>query len=132
MELLSDLKMLYHLAAKPVRGASHAARLETFYAGQAPATTGFASGCCRAGGSCGTRSPSRAGGIWVDMGGGTGQNLEYFGSASANSQGVRRRPVARRCWTSPGSGSSTTAGPTWNWSRPMRRATSPPTARWTW
>ena len=35
MSLLSDLRILYHLALKPVRGKDHAARMESFYSGQA-------------------------------------------------------------------------------------------------
>ncbi len=35
--MLSDLKILYHLAMKPIRGKNHAARMESFYAGQAAA-----------------------------------------------------------------------------------------------
>ena len=30
MSLLSDLRVLYHIVAKPVRGKDHAARLESF------------------------------------------------------------------------------------------------------
>ena len=35
MGLLSELKVLYHILLKPIRGKDHAARLESFYAGQA-------------------------------------------------------------------------------------------------
>ena len=35
MKLFGDLKILYHMALKPVRGKDHAARLESFYSGQA-------------------------------------------------------------------------------------------------
>ena len=35
MKLFADLKILYHMALKPVRGKDHAARLESFYSGQA-------------------------------------------------------------------------------------------------
>ena len=41
MRLASDLRVLYHLALKPVRGADHAARLDSFYAGQAEAYDAF-------------------------------------------------------------------------------------------
>src|ERR671911_700620 len=39
MSFASDLKILYHLALKPVRGKDHAARMESFYSGQADAST---------------------------------------------------------------------------------------------
>jgi len=41
MGFYSDLKILYHLALKPVRGKDHAARMESFYAGQADAYDDF-------------------------------------------------------------------------------------------
>ena len=41
MGLVSDLKVLYHLAFKPVRGKDHAARMESFYSGQAEAYDDF-------------------------------------------------------------------------------------------
>ena len=41
MGLLSDLKILYHLTLKPVRGKDHAARMESFYGGQAEAYDDF-------------------------------------------------------------------------------------------
>ena len=37
MSLISDLRILYHLTVRPVRGKDHAARMESFYAGQAAA-----------------------------------------------------------------------------------------------
>ena len=41
MGLVSDIGILYHLALKPVRGADHAARLDSFYAGQAEGYDAF-------------------------------------------------------------------------------------------
>ncbi len=41
MPLLQDLKILYHLALRPVRGKSHAERMENFYSGQADAYDDF-------------------------------------------------------------------------------------------
>jgi S-adenosylmethionine-diacylgycerolhomoserine-N-methlytransferase len=79
MELLSDLKTLYHLAAKPVRGASHAARLESFYAGQAAGYDRFRQRLLQGRRELWDAIPVPPGGIWVDLGGGTGRNLEHFG-----------------------------------------------------
>ena len=41
MGLLSDLKVLYHLTMKPIRGKDHASRMESFYGGQAEAYDSF-------------------------------------------------------------------------------------------
>ena len=41
MGFFSDLKVLYHLALKPVRGKNHAERMESFYGGQAEAYDDF-------------------------------------------------------------------------------------------
>ena len=78
MELLADLKTLYHLAAKPVRGSSHAARLESFYAGQAAGYDRFRQRLLHGRRELWQAIPIPPGGIWVDLGGGTGQNLEHF------------------------------------------------------
>lgn len=80
MSLLSDLKVLYHLALKPVRGASHEDRLESFYAGQANAYDEFRKRLLKGRAELWADLASlTSGGVWVDMGGGTGSNLEYFG-----------------------------------------------------
>ena len=78
MGLVSDLGILYHLALKPVRGADHAARLDSFYAGQAEGYDAFRArllpgreGLLR---DVLARTPD--GGTWIDLGGGTGVALE--------------------------------------------------------
>ncbi len=78
MSLASDLKVLYHLAVKPVRGKDHAQRLESFYSGQAGAYDDFRKRLLK-GREEMYRSidpPQEA--VWVDMGGGTGSNLEFI------------------------------------------------------
>ncbi len=80
MSLLGDLKVLYHLALKPVRGNSHADRLESFYAGQAGDYDEFRKRLLQGRSELWSALLKRSeGGIWVDMGGGTGANLENFG-----------------------------------------------------
>jgi S-adenosylmethionine-diacylgycerolhomoserine-N-methlytransferase len=84
MSPLADLKVLYHLALKPIRGSDHAQRMESFYAGQAVAYDDFR---CRL-------LPGRdvlyqsidapQGSLWVDLGGGTGSNLEYLADRIAD------------------------------------------------
>jgi S-adenosylmethionine-diacylgycerolhomoserine-N-methlytransferase len=79
MSLISDLRILFHLTLKPVRGKDHAARMESFYAGQADAYDNFRRRLLRGRQELwnAIHVPPRA--VWVDMGGGTGSNLEYFG-----------------------------------------------------
>jgi S-adenosylmethionine-diacylgycerolhomoserine-N-methlytransferase len=79
MGLLSDLKILYHLALKPVRGKDHAARLESFYAGQADRYDDFRKRLLQGREALWKAIGVPEGGTWVDMGAGTGANLEYFG-----------------------------------------------------
>ncbi len=79
MSFTSDLKLLYHFLLRPIRGADHAARMEDFYAGQADAYDDFRKRLLQ-----GRREMYEAielpdDGVWVDMGGGTGSNLEYAG-----------------------------------------------------
>ncbi len=79
MGLLSDIKILYHLTMKPVRGKDHAARLESFYAGQADNYDDFRKRLLKGRQELWDAIDVPEGGVWVDMGGGTGANLEYFG-----------------------------------------------------
>jgi S-adenosylmethionine-diacylgycerolhomoserine-N-methlytransferase len=77
--LFSDLKILYHLTMKPIRGGDHAARLESFYSGQAGAYDDFRRRLLRGRQELWDAVELPRDGVWVDMGGGTGANLEYFG-----------------------------------------------------
>jgi S-adenosylmethionine-diacylgycerolhomoserine-N-methlytransferase len=81
MSFASDMKILYHLALKPVRGKDHAARMENFYAGQADAYDDFRKRLLKGRQELWNLIVPPAGGTWIDMGGGTGGNLEYFGDA---------------------------------------------------
>ena len=76
---LADLKILYHLVLKPARGADHAERLESFYAGQADSYDGFRKRLLPGREELYQNLPVPEGGIWVDLGGGTGANLELLG-----------------------------------------------------
>lgn len=78
MALLQDLKILYHLALRPVRGQDHAARMENFYAGQAEAYDDFRKRLLHGREALFQRIECPAGGVWVDLGGGTGANLEFI------------------------------------------------------
>jgi len=83
MGLFSDLKVLYHMAVRPVRGKDHAARMENFYGGQAADYDDFRKRLLRGRSELWSRLGVNDGEIWLDMGGGTGSNLEYFGENMA-------------------------------------------------
>jgi S-adenosylmethionine-diacylgycerolhomoserine-N-methlytransferase len=109
--LLSELKTLYYLAAKPVRGRNHAARLESFYAGQAEGYDRFRQRLLQGRRDLWDAIPVPSGGVWVDMGGGTGRNLEHFGERvhelkkiyvvdlCSSLLAVARQRVERNGWT---------------------------------
>jgi len=111
MGILSDLKVLYHLAVKPIRGEDHAARMESFYSGQAEAYDDFRKRLLKGRQELWDAIELPEGGLWVDMGGGTGANLENFGARieklsrvyvvdlSASLLEVARRRSAQRGWT---------------------------------
>lgn len=79
MSLLTDARILYHMVLKPVRGTDHAARLESFYAGQAENYDDFRRRLLHGREAMYRSIPVPAGGVWVDLGGGTGANLEPIG-----------------------------------------------------
>ncbi len=78
MPLLQDLKILYHLALRPVRGKSHAERMENFYSGQADAYDDFRRRLLHGREELFQKIDLPEGGVWVDLGGGTGANLEFI------------------------------------------------------
>jgi S-adenosylmethionine-diacylgycerolhomoserine-N-methlytransferase len=71
--------VLYHLLLHPVRGSDHAARLENFYAGQADQYDAFRRRLLPGREDLYQRIDTPEGGTWVDLGGGTGANLEAIG-----------------------------------------------------
>ena len=79
MSLATDLKVLYHLALRPIRGSDHAARMESFYSGQAEAYDEFRKRLLQGREPMWKAIDIPSNGVWVDMGGGTGSNLELFG-----------------------------------------------------
>jgi S-adenosylmethionine-diacylgycerolhomoserine-N-methlytransferase len=83
MGWLSDLKVLFHLMLKPIRGKDHAARLESFYAGQAESYDDFRRRLLQGREELWRELPTPHEGVWVDLGGGTGANLEYLGDRVA-------------------------------------------------
>ena len=79
MAFFADMKILYHMLAKPVRGDNHAQRMESFYGGQAKNYDDFRKRLLRGREELWQQLPKPDSGIWVDMGGGTGANVENFG-----------------------------------------------------
>lgn len=78
MAMIADLKVLYHLVLKPVRGKNHAERMESFYSGQADAYDDFRRRLLQGREELFRSLPAPESGVWVDLGGGTGSNLEYM------------------------------------------------------
>jgi S-adenosylmethionine-diacylgycerolhomoserine-N-methlytransferase len=109
--LVNDLKVLFHLVLKPVRGDDHATRLESFYAGQAEHYDDFRRRLLQGRKELWRDLPAPEGGVWVDLGGGTGSNLEFLGERihrlqkiyvvdlSPSLLAVCRRRVAERGWS---------------------------------
>ena len=79
MGFFADMKILYHMLFKPVRGDNHAQRMESFYGGQAKSYDDFRKRLLKGRELLWEKIPKPEGGIWVDMGGGTGANIENFG-----------------------------------------------------
>lgn len=79
MAFFSDMKILYHMLFKPVRGDDHAQRMESFYGGQAKSYDDFRKRLLKGREHLWAQIPKPEGGTWVDMGGGTGANIENFG-----------------------------------------------------
>lgn len=80
MRFFSDMKILYHMLLKPVRGDDHAERMESFYGDQASGYDDFRKRLLKGREELWQQLPVEAGSVWVDMGGGTGANIENFGA----------------------------------------------------
>lgn len=77
--LFSDLKILWHMAVTGGRGRTHEERLENFYSGQAEGYDAFRKRLLHGREEMFTSLPSFPGGVWVDLGAGTGENAENWG-----------------------------------------------------
>lgn len=74
---VADLRTLYHLALKPVRGKTHSERLESFYRGQSGTYDSFRRRLLRGRRELIESLSFPEGGTWLDLGGGTGENCEF-------------------------------------------------------
>ena len=77
MNLLADAKTLFHLVASPIRGQNHAERLESFYSKQAHGYDSFRERLLQGRRELCAKLPLQPGMHWVDLGAGTGANLEF-------------------------------------------------------
>ncbi len=75
---LMMLKTLFHLSLSPIRGDSHAARLESFYRGQAPSYDAFRRRLLHGRTELFTALSVPDGGVWYDIGAGTGDNVKLL------------------------------------------------------
>ena len=110
MSILADLKTLYYVTLKRLRGNDSAARVEAFYAGQAENFDNFRRRLLHGRREMFTSIDAPPGGVWVDMGGGTGWNLEQLGAQidalgkayivdfSPSMLKVAKRRIAERGW----------------------------------
>lgn len=78
--IINDLKTVYHLVTSPVQGDSHEERMGSFYRHQAAHYDGFRERLLRGRRELYRNIPVRRGDVLVDMGGGTGANLECLGA----------------------------------------------------
>ena len=76
-----EIRVLYNIVLHPVKGDTHQERLESFYETQAGDYDAFRKKLLRGREKLMSDlgASSHATGIWVDMGGGTGANLEMMG-----------------------------------------------------
>ena len=88
MGFASDMKILYHMLLKPVRGDSHAERMESFYGDQAEGYDDFRKRLLKGREELWQQLPKDEGCIWVDLGGGTGANIENFGDSISNPEKI--------------------------------------------
>jgi len=108
---LNDLRILWHLVVSRATGGTHEERLESFYKGQATGYDSFRKRMLHGRKELFDQLPDLPGGIWVDLGCGTGENAEHWGSRLANFQQaylvdlsssllkVAEQRVAARQWT---------------------------------
>ena len=88
MSLLKDVKTLFHLV-KPIKGGSHKERLENFYSGQSVDYDDFRKRLLHGRETLMRKIDWDKVETWVDLGGGTGSNLELV---------AQRVPNLKKVW----------------------------------
>lgn len=79
MAIASEFKAVLQMAIAPIRGNTHADRLDSFYRKQAAVYDVSRRKLLHGRDALYQRLPKPEGGVWVEMGGGTGENLERLG-----------------------------------------------------
>ncbi len=79
----NDLRILWHLVISRATGNTHEERLESFYQGQAGGYDAFRRRLLHGREDLFAHLPAEPGGIWVDLGAGTGENAERWGERLA-------------------------------------------------
>lgn len=79
MSLFSDLKTLTQMVFHPIRGKTHSERLEGFYSQQASGYDEYRKRLLQGWQQMWETLPIQQGDTLLDMGGGTGANLEFLG-----------------------------------------------------
>jgi S-adenosylmethionine-diacylgycerolhomoserine-N-methlytransferase len=109
--LARDVRTLAHLARPRRAAGSHADRLEAFYAPQAGHYDAFRERLLPGRRELVASLPLRPGAVWIDLGGGTGRNLQfaeavlpdlarvYVVDLSASLLAVAARRVAEAAWS---------------------------------
>lgn len=77
--ITQDLSVLFNMYVKPISGTDHKARLESFYENQKDNYDVFRHRFLHGRWPMACAMPSPKDAVWVDIGGGTGSNLEFFG-----------------------------------------------------
>jgi S-adenosylmethionine-diacylgycerolhomoserine-N-methlytransferase len=111
MTRATDFKTLYHIVWKRARGADQATRMEDFYGRQAATYDDFRERMLRGRQEMYDLLPTPDGGVWIEMGCGTGRNLEFLGARirrlrkvylvdlSRSMLGVAKERIARQGWS---------------------------------
>jgi len=111
MGLWDDLKVLYEVNCKSIRGETHAERLDSFYASQARLYDEFREKMLHGRREMIGRLPLSPGDTWIDLGCGTGCSLEYVAEQIASLKqvylvdlsqsllGIARQRIERNGWT---------------------------------
>src|SRR5262245_45459049 len=94
MQIAADIRTLYHLAFSPIRGTTHAARLQSFYRGQAGGYDAFRRRLLPGREELIRLLDFPESGVWFDVGGGTGANVE---SAGERLQRLARMHIVDLC-----------------------------------
>jgi len=77
--VLLEIKTLYHIVFSPIKGKTHKARLESFYKGQAASYDAYRKKLLHGRKELFKSLPKfEKGSVWVDLGAGTGSNVEYM------------------------------------------------------